>query len=231
MATSSVVECSLCNYLSPNLQLHVSHVRLVHGKDKEFHMFCEIDNCKEQFYSFSAFNTHVYRKHRRAMGLDKSEDCDEAHETCPQTNIIEAENDHAVTFDDGDSEIFDEEGCRDVDYEMAPTVQADCQKYSAEFLLKLMEGRRLTNIAISNVIDGCRTLCSLGAEHIANTTKVGLLNSGIDSSIVEGLDFTSGGFPDPFAGLGTSYLQEKYFKENFPYVVSACTCMQIQQAR
>ena len=29
-----------------------------------------------------------------------------------------------------------------------------------EFLLKLMEGRKLTNVAIGDVIDGCLTLCS-----------------------------------------------------------------------
>ena len=52
---------------------------MVHGKDKEFPMLCGIDGCRKDLHSF-AFNSHVYRNHRQAMGLDKNE--------VPETSVI-----------------------------------------------------------------------------------------------------------------------------------------------
>ena len=37
-------------------------------------------------------------------------------------------------------------------------MEDDNQRYSAEFLLKFIEGRKLTNVAIGDFIDGCQTL-------------------------------------------------------------------------
>ena len=37
-----------------------------------FNLVCDIDGCKYRFVSFSAFNSHVYRDHRKAMGLQVS---------------------------------------------------------------------------------------------------------------------------------------------------------------
>lgn len=64
-------QCTLCAFLSPSLGLHVSHLCLVHASDCTFHLTCNIEECSEEFRSFSSYNSHVYRNHRRAMGLEK----------------------------------------------------------------------------------------------------------------------------------------------------------------
>ena len=67
--------------------------------------------------------------------------------------------------------------------------------------------------------------CSQTAEQVIIKIKDVLLNSaGIDLAIIdEELDSLSGSIPDPFAGLEkTTYLQEKYFREHFSYIVSLC---------
>ena len=80
-----------------------------------------------------------------------------------------------------------------------------------------MEGRQLSHVAISDVVDGCRTLCSQAADDIHKAMKERLLECGIEPLVLEELDSID--IPDPFEGLSTAYLQEKYFREHFPYVV------------
>lgn len=70
-ATSTAIECQLCGCFSPNLNLYVSHLRLVHSKDQSFNIQCGIDSCAEVYSAFAAFNSHVYRHHRVALGLKK----------------------------------------------------------------------------------------------------------------------------------------------------------------
>ena len=86
--------------------------------------------------------------------------------------------------------------------------------FCAEFLLKLMEGRQLSHVALGDVIDGCRVLCSRTASDVNQMIQERLHQCGIDPSILRDVEI-----PDPFEQLSTSYLQEKYYRENFPYVV------------
>ena len=70
MATSSVVGCQMCGCLSPSLTLYISHLRLVHSRDPLFHIVCSIQSCEELYKAFAAYNNHVYRHHRVAIGLE-----------------------------------------------------------------------------------------------------------------------------------------------------------------
>lgn len=71
---SKTVTCQLCGLLSPNLRSYVGHVRQVHSKDPNFSLTCEIRGCSQQFSTFGAFNSHVYRAHRDSLGLSTSSD-------------------------------------------------------------------------------------------------------------------------------------------------------------
>ncbi len=98
----------------------------------------------------------------------------------------------------------------------------DQQRQSARFILKLMEGHKLTQVAIGDVIGGCRELCRQTARQVKYALESQIKDSGLDSSLVdlEGVDL----FQDPFEGLSTPYLQEKYITGNFNYVVSIIGC-------
>ena len=65
----TIHECSMCDFLSPLLTFQVSHFRLVQSKDCNFSVSCGIGGCVEHFRSFSAYTSHVYRRHRTAIGL------------------------------------------------------------------------------------------------------------------------------------------------------------------
>ena len=86
MAASQAVSCTLCAYFSPSLVLHISHLRLVHASDHFFQLTCNINGCTEEFRSFSSYNSHVYRRHRFALGLEKIGE--EVHTPCDQQQGI-----------------------------------------------------------------------------------------------------------------------------------------------
>lgn len=66
-------EGALCVDFSvpPSLYSHVSHFRLVHSKDANFCVVCGINGCGQEFRAFSAYNSHVYRRHRAAVGVNE----------------------------------------------------------------------------------------------------------------------------------------------------------------
>ena len=67
MATKEL-KCPICGLVLLTPKLCVSHLRLVHAKDPNFHM-CGVSGCREVFRAFSAFNSHIYRHHRDAIGV------------------------------------------------------------------------------------------------------------------------------------------------------------------
>ena len=85
--------------------------------------------------------------------------------------------------------------------------------------MKLSEGQQLSQVAMDDVIEGCRevfkqTLC------IVKEKVVGALSDvGINVFSVPGLDNILSKIPDPFHGLETPYMCEKFNKQQMNYVV------------
>lgn len=55
--------CPMCFFQAPSMALHLNHLRLVHSNDSRFHVQCGIGGCSYTANSFSAFYSHIYRKH------------------------------------------------------------------------------------------------------------------------------------------------------------------------
>ena len=71
------------------------------------------------------------------------------------------------------------------------------------------------------VIDGCRKVSAQTAAHIQEVVKNKLSELEVDTSVIEHVhQKIDDRFVDPFDGLGTPYLRDKYFKEHFHYLVS-----------
>lgn len=90
----TVMECSLCATRLPSLAFYISHLRLVHATDPNFSVKCGINHCSSNFKSFGGFNSHVYRHHRDALGLVKSDQ-----------ELLDTSNGSAAN--DSDSNIID----------------------------------------------------------------------------------------------------------------------------
>lgn len=93
------------------------------------------------------------------------------------------------------------------------------QKSSSLFLLKLKEQRRISQIAIDDIVDGSRLLFCDTIKRVQANVKAKLAESGVDPDAIAGLDNAFNVY-DPFVGLETSYLQEQYYREKLGLIVS-----------
>ena len=112
----------------------------------------------------------------------------------------------------------------------AGTVQADIahlfgtdvetrRRSSALFLLKLKEHRRITQVAIDDVIEGSQSLFQQTVLTVQAGVRARLAESGVDPDTIVGLNDAFLGMNDPFTGLENKYKQEKYYKETLGLVV------------
>ena len=214
-------KCPLCHYLCPSLALYISHLRLVHNGDPTFNVSCPIDCCEKPFSTFSAFNSHIYRDHRAALGLDQ---CETEFQRLPEASAV-ANN--TVEFSENEN-MDSSPGRRERELSPQPVSlgtginQEQQQKESAKFILKLREIRGISQVAVIDVVEGCQSLFQNTLARVKEGVRDKLSHSGIDYSDVGELDSVFD-LPDPFEALDTIYLQDTYFKEHFHYLV----CMHV----
>lgn len=96
----------------------------------------------------------------------------------------------------------------------------ELRKSSAIFLLKLKEQRRTSQVVINDIVENCKGLFSQTIEHVHAGVRAKLADSGMDPESVSGLCNLFKDVVDPFDGLETCYLQEKYFHEKLGLIVS-----------
>ena len=164
---SNVLQCPICGSFSISLKLFVSHLRLVHSSDPSFHIMCGIDDCREVFRAFSAFNSHVYRHHRAALGISVEQSVlpsiTAQPELSPHTYIDELCNASAIP-QPGPLPRGPTIGSSHCSTSTATPTDDDIAT-AATFLLQLREGRQISQAAISDVITGCKTLCKRVADN------------------------------------------------------------------
>ena len=225
---SNAEQCAFCGFLSPSVALYVSHLRLVHSTDSTFHVLCNIAGCSLEFRSFSAFNSHVYRWHRAAIGLEHLTGEDTSPSPTQQVltshhNISTANSPERCRLSDyeDDDGQHDERSPRRVEDAFALDMY---RQTNAEFIMKLSEGRQLSQVAMDDIIQGCREICKQTLCTVKVNVVRALSDAGIDAFSVPGLEDTLSKIPDPFVGLETPYMREKFYKQRMNYVVSCIIC-------
>ena len=93
------------------------------------------------------------------------------------------------------------------------------RRSSAMFLLKLKEHFRISQIAIDFIVERCRDLLSQTIVRAEAAVKARLAEVGIDLESVGDLHDIFQSVLDPFDGIDTCYLQEKYYREKFNLIV------------
>lgn len=91
---------------------------------------------------------------------------------------------------------------------------------AAKYLLKLKEVCNVSERTVSEVIKGYRHLFGHSLRVVKATVKDSLGEAGIHMSDIKGLEEAFVDVPDVFEGLGTTYMQEKYFRDYFHVQVS-----------
>ena len=95
---------------------------------------------------------------------------------------------------------------------------------SALFLLKLKEKRRITQV---DIVGGCQGLFSQTIDRVQASVKAKLAELGVDLSQMDGLDEAFQHVIDPFEGIETCHLQERYFRDKLGLIVSIVTLLYI----
>ena len=222
MATLCYI-CPLCSVPSPSLKLYVSHLRITHAKDKSFSVLCGVSGCREVFRTFSAFNSHIYRHHRAEVGVDQGL----GYSACSSNTLCPLVSDLSRNESNGlSSHVNIEEACvMDDHFESAfsepheatftqasATSDADQAFAAAKMLLALREGHQVSQVALAEVISGCRLLCN----HALNRLKMDIAG-GVDCSEDRLINFED---YDPFKNIDTNYLFEKYCVQHLGCLVS-----------
>lgn len=194
---------------------------------------CGVDGCREVFRAFSAFNSHVYRHHRSVIGLGtgSTEPQQPALLTCESSDQAPG-----PSFQEGYAYDIPEEfvGLQDLTEDsdqddLRSTLQraADSREHlqtvtAAKFLLQLREGRQISQVAISDVTTGCKTLCKQTADEIKEGVKATLASAGISCGSIPRLTNVLDTEPDPFRNIDSSYRFEKFCVEHLGCLVSWC---------
>ena len=98
----------------------------------------------------------------------------------------------------------------------------DPKRAAALFVLKTREEGRLTQKTLDQVVQSAASLCEEVTENITGQVGEALKTIGLpeaEQRMV--LNKLAGVSCNPFKGLKTEYMQEKYYKDNFIYLVSA----------
>ena len=219
--------CTLCACLSPSLRLHISHLRLVHASDRTFQLTCNIEECSEEFRSFSSYNSHVYRNHRRALGLEKDAGfpCNRQPDVPSDAEILNVfhpceipSNDEGVILADNlDNQLPQDNHQTDH--------QTTSQIENAAFLLSLTEEHGVSQVAVNKIVSSCRQICQQSVTAVQRNLSEALRDEGI--TVLQKMKVALTSIPDPFEGIDSAYLLDKFCRENFSYVVSLCAlvCM------
>ena len=141
--------CEMCGSVSLSLMLYVSHLRLVHSRDESFHVMCGIENCTKVYTAFAAYNSHIYRYHRVALGLNKG-----VYDlvVCPEVGSDDSgPNVSVYNEEDPIAEIDPPSSCA--------TLSLPSPTQAAKFLLQLREGYGVSQVAMISIIDSCNKMC------------------------------------------------------------------------
>ena len=226
MAEAGSYSCPLCKTESPTLKLYVSHLRVVHSKDPSFGIICGVGGCREVFRTFSAFNSHIYRHHRADMGISQSQTSE--HPGTSPMNLTEstsvANQVERIEYEEQDSQNENASlqftSVPGLDHlQQLGTTKADVSgtMVAAKMLLQLREGHQASQVALTEVISGCRLLCSQALNSLKEDIATVLQTSDPER---ENLAVVLNKKYDPFESIDTNYLFEKYCADHLGYLVS-----------
>ena len=160
--------------------------------------------------NFPLLNTHIYRKHRERLtdlSITNSTNKDDLNDEVVGLDTV-------PTYDDANEPVF---------HAVNQLLQVDHHeqlKISSKFLMKLKDCRGMSQVAINDVVEGSQTIFSHTVSRLKAWVEEKLTQHGIDIEQIDGLQELFSTVQDPFAGIHTPYLQQKFIASNFGYIVS-----------
>ena len=194
----------------------MKHTFQAHSTTPNFIFRCGVDGCAQTFRKFSAFSSHITRRHR---GYDLDSACQDP--PCIETMDT---NDETTGCPEAGGELSTAEGSEpdSLTSEQPPRTLEEhhqvMQKSCASLLLTLKEKHGLQQTAIDFSIDQIRGLINCAIKDVQMKVESAIHSSGSVSALPD----LSGCFKEvnPFEGLHSEYMQSKFYREHFDLIVS-----------
>ena len=235
--------CSFCSYRCLIWRDLNRHYFVAHSNEPLFLQKCVVTGCSQTFRSYSSFNSHLNRKHRgidvesearksllsSSSGTSTSENAERTDGTVDSGGVAEMDID-AGSFES--SEISPE---NEHEFEQEDDEVRGCQLYpsnddrersAALLLLTAKERYKLTQSAIDFITQQVQSIISYGVDDIQEVVQEWLENQGIAANFAE-LSARLEPLRNPFASIGTEYMQSKFYRDHFNLVVRSIHWSQI----
>ena len=158
--------------------------------------------------------SHIYRKHKDVINTSAPSG------SAPSINKQEGNG----SILQGTGTVFDFSIPSFISHDMDRLLNRDAHeqmKKSILFLLQLLKEERLiTQAAVNDIVTGCSDLFKYTVRHLKAGVSHTLAQSGIDLNDVDGLGSVFDELSDPFMGIETSHLQDKFVSQDLKCNVS-----------
>ena len=190
--------CQLCEFTSPNLTYLLKHTRHVHSHQPGFQVTCGLSGCQRTFRNFSVYRNHVYEFHGELEPII--------------THLASPILDEPEHMDDSEDILVNQ--CLSGHQR---------KRRAATWILKVQEQHKLPQSTMEEILRDVTGLFQDTLSDLQQQVCTRISAAGIDLNQVPGLAELfqdQSEFATPFMGLETQYLQLKFYKENFNFVVS-----------
>ena len=206
-------ECQICGqYARRTLSEIMRHIREVH-RHFDGPVRCGIDGCPATPATYDGLRQHIYKKHRDTLIPPFQNEPDSYDNSLYDPRGDSDSNDTNAEAVATEDEILDPP--------IEPTRVPKQTLEAARFILKIRDGKRLTQTTTDGIIKDIQ--CML--DHTISDVKINVtkaLGENLTDDLKQKLQevFSAADSKYLFDGLETRYKQENFIQEHFQYVVS-----------
>lgn len=193
--------CTICHrFASPKLQRVMRHIGSVHSHEPYFKVTCGIGECPRTYVNFRSFQKHIRRVHVAVLNENEvSSSSDPSQFDTDEHNDL------------GTSSVHNQ------------TSSSSLRRNAALFLLKTKEKGRVSQVTLDELVSDLTSFVQVRLHEVHQEVKCVISQSNVPvSDVVTAAierSFNKEEISRPFAGLESSYLQKKYFKEELKMLV------------
>ena len=207
--------CQLCNHFASfSYDCVLRHIGAVHSHDIGFSLRCGFDSCPKVLTNYHAFRRHLRKKHGFCLNTYNptigEEQLQGRNGTLNPVDVCEPDEDFTPSVD------YD---FNSIGYEHNPVFE---KRSNAMYILKLKQKYKLSQTAIDGILGDTELMTQRVVSRLQQRLSTTLSKAGLSATEIPGyLDaFDDSDIVRPFNGLGTEYLQEKYFRDHMGLMVS-----------
>ena len=200
--------CFLCKKTInvSHLRWHLHQMHSIQNNNQS--LICYQNGCMRTFDRFSSYKRHLIKCHSNGAELN-----DNPTAELPLVSPLNPQQD--VSLEDENN--CDSDALSDKAENSVPIY--DITRQSAEFIAKLRASNSMTmqnvNLVIAGASELVESIVSHLQEFVSNTIKYAVgISSDTTQSIVSEIDEHFAEFKNPFSGLETNYLEDRFFEKS-----------------